>query len=151
MFKVQVREVITNPQSLAYSSHQTIYHEFFRAIEEHRLDISEQSLRDEALLFVNAGTDTVSDALSVGTLNVLDNPEVYAKLQDELTKMWPRLDEPPRYEVLENLPYLVYSPFKSLTFTHCISLPPESRHQRIPSLQSWRRPPHAKNCSGRRR
>lgn len=107
MIKKQVREMLTNPQSLVGSSHETIYHEFYKAIEEHRLVISEQSLRDEALVFVIAGTDTVSDALAVGTLNVLDNPEIHTKLRDELVQAWSRLDERPRYEVLENLPYLV--------------------------------------------
>lgn len=112
-----MREVLSNPQSLVGSSHQTIYHEFLKAIDEGRLKISEQSLQDEALLLVNAGSDTVSDALSVGTLNVLDNPEVHAKLRDEILKAWPKLDEPPRYEELEDLPYLVRHLAKLLAAT----------------------------------
>lgn len=118
MIKLQVREVLTNPQSLVGSSHRTVYHEFLKAIDESQLNISEQSLRDEALLFINAGTDTVSDALSVGTLNILDNPEVHAKLREEILKAWPKLDAPPRYEELENLPYLVSYLFESLTITY---------------------------------
>lgn len=145
-----MREVLTNPQSLVGSSHRTIYHEFFNAIEEHRIDISEQSLRDEALLFVNAGTDTVSDALSVGTLNVLDNPEVHAKLRDEILKAWPKLDEPPRYEELENLPYLVRTSLNLAAVTHWFCRSPESCHQRIPSLQSWRCPSYAPDRPRRR-
>lgn len=70
------------------------------------------------MLFVNAGTDTVSDALSVGTLNVLDNPEVHTKLRDEILKAWPKLDEPPHYEELEQFLYIVHPLFQSLETTH---------------------------------
>lgn len=103
MLRSQIKEVLTNPEKLADWPHTTIYHEFLAA----RNVPGEQSLRDEAMLFVAAGTDTVSHALSVGTLNVLNNPAMHARLRAEIMKAWPNLEDRPRYEALENLPYLV--------------------------------------------
>lgn len=113
MLRSQIKEVLANPEKLADWPHPTIYHEFLAS----RDVPGEQSLRDEALLFVNAGTDTISDALSVGTLNVLGNPDIYTRLRAELTQAWPNLEDKPRYEVLENLPYLVCScSFRAVNF-----------------------------------
>ena len=38
---------------------------------------------------------------------VLQNPQVRQRLEAELREAWPVLEEIPRYEVLEKLPYLV--------------------------------------------
>lgn len=40
---------------------------------------------------------------------VLQNPQVRERLEAELREAWPVLEEIPRYEVLEKLPYLVRS------------------------------------------
>ena len=113
MLRSQIKEVLAHPEKLADWPRPTIYHEFLAS----RDVPGEQSLRDEALLFVNAGTDTVSDTLSVGTLNILGNPTVYKRLCAELIQAWPNLEDRPRYEDLENLPYLVrLCPFLSSTY-----------------------------------
>lgn len=104
MLTAQVKEVTTNPQVLADYHQLTIYHELLKDPDNIPSDLS---LRDEAVLFVNAGSDTTSDALTVGTLNVLANPEIHAKLLNELMEIWPNLDETPRFELFEKLPYLV--------------------------------------------
>jgi len=41
-----------------------------------------------------------------GTYHLLHNPEMRERLFGELT-VWPNLNQPPRYETLERLPYLV--------------------------------------------
>ena len=41
---------------------------------------------------------------------VLQNPQVRLQLEAELREAWPVLEEIPRYEVLEKLPYLVRLP-----------------------------------------
>lgn len=136
MLKQQVKQVLRDPQCLADSPHPTIYHEFLLKDGEKNIP-SELSLRDEALLYVNAGTDTVSDALSVGLLNVVHNKEIYQTLQQELKKAWPDLDSVPRYETLETLPYLVSS-LKSCTNASSFSVV-ESRVEGVAEIQSWRR------------
>ena len=99
-------EVHTNPDSLADAPHPTIYHAFL-ANKDERSAPTEADLRDEALVYVHAGTDTSSDAFAAGILGVLDNPAVCARLQAELDAAWPVLEARPRYETLEALPYLV--------------------------------------------
>ena len=43
----------------------------------------------------------------VTTHYVLQNPQIRQRLEAELREAWPILEEIPRYEVLEKLPYLV--------------------------------------------
>ena len=104
MLMNQVREVKSDPQVLADYPYRTIYHEFLKDRNNIPPDIE---LRDEAVLFVNAGTDTASDALIHGSIRILDNPEICGKLRKELDGAWPTLEETPRFEQLEKLPYLV--------------------------------------------
>ena len=103
---VQVHDVLHNPDALAHAPHKTVYHAFLA----HEPVPSEAELRDEALVYVHAGTDTSSDALAAGTLHVLDSPAIHARLRAELDAAWPRLAERPRWEDLEALPYLVRPP-----------------------------------------
>ncbi len=42
-----------------------------------------------------------------GTYHLLHNPEMRERLFGELLTVWPNLNQPPRYETLERLPYLV--------------------------------------------
>ena len=43
----------------------------------------------------------------IGAYHILQNPEVKQRLADEVRSVWPELDQPPKYEVLEKLPFLV--------------------------------------------
>lgn len=105
MVDEQVKQAVEDPQSLQNMPHPTIYQAI---LEQEPSNVpSIVSLRDEGLLMINAGVDTVSFALSAGTLHILDNPEISKKLHAELLAAWPKLDEPLKYEELESLPYLV--------------------------------------------
>ncbi len=42
-----------------------------------------------------------------GTYHLLHNPDMGGRLFGELLTIWPNLSQPPRYEALERLPYLV--------------------------------------------
>ena len=104
LLDAQINKVKADPQSLTDYPHPTVYHELLKDaahVPPHRV------LRDEAVLFVTAGTDTASDALTVGTLHVLSDPAVHARVLAELCAAWPVLEDVPRFEVLEKLPYLV--------------------------------------------
>ncbi|EKM53729.1 uncharacterized protein PHACADRAFT_198150 [Phanerochaete carnosa HHB-10118-sp] len=85
--------------------------------------VQEVKADPQAVLFVNAGADTVATALAVGTLHVLSNPEIHAKLQKELVEAWPDLDDVPRFEQLEKLPYLTAVLKESLRTSHGVVQP----------------------------
>lgn len=59
---------------------------------------------------VFAGTDTSSNTLTLGSIHVLQNPDIHHKLKAELLEAWPDLSERPRYEDMDSLPYLVCYP-----------------------------------------
>lgn len=104
MLTKQVEEAKKDPQILADYPYRTVYHEFLKD-KDNILSVDE--LVDEAVLYVNAGTDTASDAIFHGSVRVLYDPAIRAKLQVELDNAWPHLEQVPRFEELEKLPYLV--------------------------------------------
>lgn len=54
-----------------------------------------------------AGTDTVGNALMVGTFHLLRQPDTLQKLKKELSSAWPSLNGvEPKLRDLEKLPYL---------------------------------------------
>ncbi|KAH9018440.1 putative P450 monooxygenase [Lactarius hengduanensis] len=60
----------------------------------------------EAAALLGTGSDSSAIAATAISYHVLHNPEVQQRLVDELRTAWPVLEEVPRYEVLEKLPYL---------------------------------------------
>ncbi|GJE88578.1 cytochrome P450 [Phanerochaete sordida] len=117
----QIHNIFANPQTLVNSDHPTIFHELMEAKDPSVL--SERVFFTEAWLYLFAGTDTSSDALTAGTLHVLGDPAIHQKLVQELREAWPKLDERPRYEDLESLPYLRAVIKESLRFSHGVTTP----------------------------
>ena len=113
MIKMQVKEVLQHPETLRDAPHPIIYHELLKEVHGRKIP-TESSLRDEAVLLVAAGTETVSNAAIVGTMHIIANRNIYTRLQTELREAWPNLEERPRYEALERLVYLVGSPITYL-------------------------------------
>lgn len=66
----------------------------------------------KALVMMIAGSDTVGNALAVGTFHILKNPKILEILMNELKEAWPEKDAKVGYEKLEKLPYLVSFPRK---------------------------------------
>ncbi|KEY64672.1 hypothetical protein S7711_02872 [Stachybotrys chartarum IBT 7711] len=69
-------------------------------------ELERDRLSDEALSVVGAGTETVSNALTVGTFHILNSPEVLEKLKKELNEAIPDPRTIPTWSELEKLPYL---------------------------------------------
>jgi cytochrome P450 len=63
-------------------------------------------LRDEGLVLVAAGQDTVRTTLETGTFHLLREPRVMQKLREELLTVYPDPGDPPSLPILEQLPYL---------------------------------------------
>lgn len=68
---------------------------------------SEKEFVQEATSVVGAGMHTTRWILSLGTLRVAQNPEIVAKLVQELKQAIPNVEDSLSYRDLENLPYLV--------------------------------------------
>lgn len=65
-----------------------------------------ERLKDEAAVFVGAGTDTVRNTLHVASFNILNNPAIHSKLREELTKAMSNKNTTLPWADLENLPYM---------------------------------------------
>lgn len=101
-----MRELLDHPEVLDSAPHPTIFHKLIDT-EDPSKTPPFMSLRDEALLMIFAGTDTSSNALTLGTVHILANPDIHMRLKSELLAAWPELLDRPRYEELDSLPYLV--------------------------------------------
>lgn len=98
--------MLKNPEILHSASHPTVFHELLTERRGHT-PLTVMELRDEALLMVFAGTDTVSNTQALAATHVLDDTDVHQRLKDELLQAWPKLADRPSYSELENLPFLV--------------------------------------------
>ncbi|EKM49823.1 uncharacterized protein PHACADRAFT_188850 [Phanerochaete carnosa HHB-10118-sp] len=101
----QVDMYTNQPEALENAPHPLIFHLLLDPAQS--LKLSKASLRDEANLVIVAGTDTTSNASALGMLFALGGDGyIGEKLKAELRAAWPRLDEKPKLEMLESLPYL---------------------------------------------
>ena len=71
---------------------------------------SKQGLRDEILTTVSAGDDTTGIANMVTLFNIVNHPNIHARLLAELKTVLPKPDSRAPYPMLEQLPYLVRHP-----------------------------------------
>ncbi|KAF9039634.1 cytochrome P450 [Hymenopellis radicata] len=103
----QIDAVLANPDGLNDAEHKTIYHHLITPDLIKNGEVpSKKALIDEALVLLVAGTDTSSNAMSIGFFHLVSNPEAMKKLQAELQAAWPEKDTPFSYEMAEKLPYL---------------------------------------------
>lgn len=115
MLMQQISSILADPSVLTNAPHPIIYHSLLnfkagksssdQAISSDILPFID--LAEEAFLLVFAGSDTSSNTITTGTIHCIENRNVYKALKEELLEAWPRLDDIPRYEDLEKLPYLV--------------------------------------------
>ena len=111
----QVREVLANPDSLKDAPHPIVYHRLLDK-EGHKGQPvpNATSLYEEAQALMFGGGDSVANSLMVGIFHVLDQPELYKRLKDEVYQAWPSIENPPTAEVLESLPVLTATIKESL-------------------------------------
>jgi cytochrome P450 len=106
MVENHVRTAITDHSSKkAFGGHKTI----FSSILESDLPDSEKSvsrLKDEAVVLIGAGSDTIKQTLTIASFHVLSDVEVERKLVEELVKAMPDRDGTLTWAELEGLPYL---------------------------------------------
>ncbi|KAI1081484.1 putative P450 monooxygenase [Whalleya microplaca] len=111
----QVRKVMADPKQLEEVSHQTIYHKLLDPVSyKGKTMPGFNDLCEEAQLLLNAGSSSVADTLITGFFNIMSQPKLYGRLQAELFKAWPDLENPPPFESYENLPFLTATIKESL-------------------------------------
>ncbi|KIK64708.1 hypothetical protein GYMLUDRAFT_981973 [Collybiopsis luxurians FD-317 M1] len=104
-FEQQVDSLISNPDILSTSLHDTIYRHLL-APKDPELRPSRTSLIHEAFTLIGAGTDTVEHVCTVGTFFALQDCSIRRKLVEELRDAWPDKGRPLTFTTLEKLPYL---------------------------------------------
>ncbi|KAJ0417771.1 cytochrome P450 [Aspergillus carlsbadensis] len=68
--------------------------------------LSKEHLVGEGMLMIVAGTDTTAASLSLTLHSLLQQPETYKNLQDEIRTVMPSLDSRPTIQALDTLPLL---------------------------------------------
>ncbi|KAJ6092288.1 cytochrome P450 [Penicillium canescens] len=134
-FQNDIRQQIAQAQAKIASGEKqsgatrTIFHELLTGDlpdEEKRLE----RLWQEGQIVVGAGTETTAWALSVMLYYILDNTEILAKLQQELTNAMPDPSQRISWSELEKLPYLSAVICEGLRLSYGVS----TRLQRINPL-----------------
>jgi cytochrome P450 len=99
---------VKHPESLRDAPHETIYHHMLNKEANKSGVVPEaRSLREEAQALMFGGAETVGNALMLGIFHLLKSPSLVKRLKEELRVNWPDLDNTPRFEDLEKLPFLV--------------------------------------------
>lgn len=92
-------------------------------------DKAHQRLADEANILVAAGVETTAFALCVGIFHIVNTPQIYSRLKNELFDSLPEGDSKiPSLLQLEKLPYLKACIQESLRLSYGISARNPRRH-----------------------
>ena len=111
----QVNEVVTNPESLEKTSHPTVYHQLLDKEAQKGQPVPDAtSLYEEAQALMFGGGDSVANTLMVAFFHVMNQPELYKRLKEEIYLAWPSIDKHPTAEALERLPVLAATIKESL-------------------------------------
>lgn len=87
------------------------------AADKTSTELTKEHLISEAILMFVAGTDTTAAALAINLHQLLQQPELYQKLQAEVRTVMPALDTRPTIQDLDSLPLLDACVKESLRIT----------------------------------
>ncbi|KAF3010218.1 hypothetical protein E8E15_001657 [Penicillium rubens] len=93
-------------QDVHSSGSWTMFKNMISMAEKKSTQLTKEQLVSEGMLMIVAGTDTTATSLSVTLHNLLQQPETYKKLQDEIRTAMPTMDSRPTIQVLDTLPFL---------------------------------------------
>lgn len=110
LLRKQINGLTTDLRILKTLPHSTtIYHEMLRP-EAYRSNVlpNAESLYEESQSLLFAGTDTIGATIMHGSFYILNLPDVYGRLKEELYAAWPDLEAVPSLSIsdLEKLPFL---------------------------------------------
>ncbi len=99
-------------------------------------------MRCEAIQFVSAGTDTVSNSMHMLTYHVVEQPHILQRLRDEIRAVQPDSSQPAPLRKLEQLPYLTSVILEALRLGYGVSTrSPRSAPDRVIKYKDWEIPP----------
>lgn len=84
----------------------TMFKNMIASAERKSGNLTKEHLIAEAIVMIVAGTDTTAVSLSTSLHNMLQQPEVYQRLQDEIRTVMTSIDSRPAFEDLDALPFL---------------------------------------------
>ena len=70
------------------------------------LELSDEDIQVQAILFFFAGFDTVSTTLSIAVSQIAEHPEVQEKIHEEIEEILKLCNGQPTYEVIRDMKYL---------------------------------------------
>ncbi|KAK0448933.1 cytochrome P450 [Desarmillaria tabescens] len=117
MLTKQIDNFVDNEDDLK-NAHEVIYHHLLHPSSEKHTRPSKSSLHDEAMLLIEAGSDTVGNACYTGMFYALNDPYIYKKVTAELQESWADRNQPMPLQSLEKLPYLTAFIKESLRLSH---------------------------------
>ncbi|KAK4504846.1 hypothetical protein PRZ48_002809 [Zasmidium cellare] len=121
MLLEQVKEFVEDPKRMEQTSNPTIYH---RLLDPSNGPVpSLKSLHDEAMSLFFGGAESSGNVSMLGTWYILQNPSIESRLREELREAWPDLEDMPRLEDLEKLPYLTAVIKESLRLSPSVPVP----------------------------
>ena len=99
-------------------------------------------MKYEAIQFVSAGTDTVSNTMHVITYHVIANPVILQRLREEIQTIQPSPARPVKLAQLERLPYLTAVILEGLRLGYGVSSRlPRIAPDRVIKYKEWEIPP----------
>lgn len=105
-----IDDMLRDPSVCKEGSHPTIFGRFLNHdSSKGQALLPRETLIQEAMGFIMAGSIELSTALAYGTFHVLNDPEVHQRLVEELVAVCPDPNDAVGFEILERLPYLVGS------------------------------------------
>ncbi|KAF9457911.1 cytochrome P450 [Collybia nuda] len=122
--EAQVDKFLASEAELENADHETVYHHLIRPKSEKNHETpSRASLFDEALVLLQAGSDTVGHTCIIGTFHALRDNHIHMKLSNELQEAWPNKEARISLSTLERLPYLTAFIKESLRVSHGVITP----------------------------
>ncbi|KAJ5654879.1 hypothetical protein N7490_001882 [Penicillium lividum] len=111
----------------------TMFNNMISMAEKKSTQLTKDQLVSEGMLMIVAGTDTTATSLSVTLHNLLQQPETYKQLQDEIRAVMPTVHARPTIQVLDTLPFLDACVKEGLR----LSCPSHTRLPRTVPLPGW--------------
>ena len=112
----------------------TMFGNMIASARKSSLELTKDHLVAEAIVMFVAGTDTTAAALAIGLHKLLQHPESYSRLQDEVRTVMPTLNSRPLIEELDSLPFLDACIKEGLR----VSCPSRVRMPRTVSEEGWK-------------
>lgn len=93
-------------QEMHASNTWTMFKNMIASAEKKSQTLSKEHLIAEAIVMIVAGTDTTAVALSTTLHKLLQMPELYHKLQEEVWTIMPSIESQPAFDKFDTLPLL---------------------------------------------